>query len=51
MTIKEPINEIQKRFLEENIDTKLAQKQHKDLVKTLKENDVEVILLPLKRLS
>ncbi|MCM3159912.1 dimethylarginine dimethylaminohydrolase family protein [Metabacillus litoralis] len=49
MTIKEPINEIQKRFLEENIDTKLAQKQHKDLVKTLKENDVEVILLPPKK--
>ena len=45
MTIKEPINEIQKRFLEENIDTKLAQQQHKDLVNTLKENDVEVILL------
>ncbi|PLS08021.1 dimethylarginine dimethylaminohydrolase family protein [Neobacillus cucumis] len=45
MTIREPINETQKQFLKENIDTELAKKQHQQLVKTLEENDVEVLLV------
>lgn len=46
MTIKEPINEIQKQFLHENIDTDLAKRQHKVLVETLRENGIEVVILP-----
>ena len=45
MTIREPINETQKQFLKENIDTELAKKQHQQLVKTLEENGVEVLLV------
>ncbi|WP_342043065.1 dimethylarginine dimethylaminohydrolase family protein [Bacillus sp. OTU2372] len=45
MTIREPINETQKQFLKENIDTELAKKQHQQLVKVLEENGVEVLLL------
>ncbi|TWD99378.1 N-dimethylarginine dimethylaminohydrolase [Neobacillus bataviensis] len=45
MTIREPINETQKQFLKENIDTELAKKQHQQLVQTLKDNGVEVLLL------
>lgn len=46
MTIREPINETQKQYLKENIDTALAQKQHKILVETLQKNGVEVMLIP-----
>ncbi|HZH58284.1 MAG TPA: dimethylarginine dimethylaminohydrolase family protein [Metabacillus sp.] len=46
MTIKEPINETQKQFLKENIDTEIAQKQHKVLVQTLRDLGIEVHLLP-----
>ncbi|PFO11061.1 hypothetical protein COJ85_00005 [Bacillus sp. AFS076308] len=45
MTIREPINETQKQFLKENIDTELAKKQHQQLVQVLEENGVEVLLL------
>ncbi|MEH7096831.1 hypothetical protein [Neobacillus vireti] len=45
MTIREPINENQKQFLKENIDTELAIKQHQQLVQALEENGVEVPLL------
>ncbi|MBM7652603.1 dimethylarginine dimethylaminohydrolase family protein [Neobacillus cucumis] len=45
MTIREAINETQKQFLKENIDTELAKKQHQQLVRTLEENGVEVLLL------
>ncbi|MEH7417258.1 dimethylarginine dimethylaminohydrolase family protein [Neobacillus drentensis] len=45
MTIREPINETQKQFLKENIDTELAKKQHQQLVQTLENNGVEVLLL------
>ncbi|WP_160724120.1 dimethylarginine dimethylaminohydrolase family protein [Bacillus sp. USDA818B3_A] len=45
MTIREPINETQKQFLKENIDTELAKKQHQQLVQTLEENGVEVLLV------
>ncbi|MED4224916.1 dimethylarginine dimethylaminohydrolase family protein [Neobacillus cucumis] len=45
MTIREAINETQKQFLKENIDTELAKKQHQQLVQTLEENGVEVLLL------
>jgi len=45
MTIREPINETQKQFFKDNIDTDLAISQHKMLVKTLEENGVEVLLL------
>ncbi|MCM3729912.1 dimethylarginine dimethylaminohydrolase family protein [Neobacillus cucumis] len=45
MTIREPINETQKQFLKENIDTELAKKQHQQLVQVLEANGVEVLLL------
>ncbi|PKG24879.1 dimethylarginine dimethylaminohydrolase family protein [Niallia nealsonii] len=46
MSIKEPINTIQKRYFKENINPKIAEKQHDIFVETLKKNDIEVILLP-----
>jgi N-dimethylarginine dimethylaminohydrolase len=50
MTIREPINETQKRYLKENIDTDLAKQQHELLVDTLQKNGVEVMLLsPLEK--
>jgi N-dimethylarginine dimethylaminohydrolase len=48
MTIREPINETQKQYLKENIDTDLAKKQHKIFVETLQQNGIEVMLLPPK---
>lgn len=45
MTIKEPINETQKQYLKENIDTELAKKQHQALVQTLRDLGIEVHLL------
>ncbi|MBU8904994.1 dimethylarginine dimethylaminohydrolase family protein [Desertibacillus haloalkaliphilus] len=46
MHIDEAINEIQAHYIEENIDKKVALKQHKDLVEKLEELGVEVSLLP-----
>lgn len=46
MTIRDVINETQKHFEDEGIHIELALEQHDGLVRTLKENGVEVILLP-----
>lgn len=46
MKISEVINETQKHFINENIDIKLAMKQHDTLILTLEEHSIEVILLP-----
>jgi N-dimethylarginine dimethylaminohydrolase len=46
MKIKEVINETQRHYVEENIDTSLAKKQHESFIHTLQENDVHVVLLP-----
>ncbi|MGM0876371.1 MAG: dimethylarginine dimethylaminohydrolase family protein [Bacillota bacterium] len=50
MTIREPINETQKQYLKENIDTELSKKQHKLFIETLQKNGVDVMLLsPLEK--
>ncbi|MCM3214331.1 dimethylarginine dimethylaminohydrolase family protein [Niallia taxi] len=49
MTIKEPINDIQKQYLKENIDTKLASEQHQAFVDVLKKEGIEVVLLPAEK--
>ncbi|WP_412917735.1 dimethylarginine dimethylaminohydrolase family protein [Metabacillus sediminilitoris] len=46
MTIREVINETQEHFKNEGIHIERALEQHGDLVKTLKNNGIEVILLP-----
>jgi len=46
MTIREVINETQEYFKNEGIHIERALEQHGELVKTLKDNDIEVILLP-----
>lgn len=46
MSIREVINETQKEFKDVGIHIELALEQHANFVKTLQENDVEVILLP-----
>lgn len=46
MSIKEPINAIQKQYFEENINPKIAEQQHEVFVEVLRKNGVEVILLP-----
>jgi N-dimethylarginine dimethylaminohydrolase len=46
MTIRDVINETQKAFVNEGIHIERALEQHDVLVKTLKDNGVEVILLP-----
>ncbi len=46
MTIREVINETQKHFKNEGIHIERALEQHGEFVKTLKENNVDVILLP-----
>ncbi|MCL6574120.1 MAG: hypothetical protein K6T88_20995 [Bacillus sp. (in: Bacteria)] len=46
MTIREVINETQKQFKNEGIHIERALEQHAQFVKTLQENDIEVILLP-----
>ena len=46
MAIEEVINDVQKKYEDENIDVGLAMKQHEDFEKTLKEHGVEVIKLP-----
>jgi N-dimethylarginine dimethylaminohydrolase len=46
MTIREVINETQEHFKNEGIHIERALEQHDELVKTLKNNGIEVILLP-----
>lgn len=46
MAIDEVINEVQKKYEDENIDKARAMKQHAEFEKLLKENGVEVITLP-----
>ncbi|UOE92049.1 dimethylarginine dimethylaminohydrolase family protein [Alkalihalobacillus sp. LMS39] len=46
MTIREQINDTQKHFFKEGIDLELAAKQHKDFVKALKKEKIDVVLLP-----
>ncbi|WP_404430784.1 dimethylarginine dimethylaminohydrolase family protein [Sutcliffiella horikoshii] len=46
MTIREVINETQKKFKDEGIHIEIAMAQHKKFVETLEEHGVEVILLP-----
>lgn len=46
MIIREVINETQEHFKNEGIHIERALEQHGELVKTLKDNDIEVILLP-----
>lgn len=46
MSIKEPINAIQKQYFEENINPKIAEQQHEVFVEVLRKNGIEVILLP-----
>lgn len=46
MTIREVINETQEHFKNEGIHIERALEQHGELVNTLKENGIEVILLP-----
>lgn len=46
MTIKEPINATQEKYMEENIDTKKAEQQHANFVNKLEEHGIEVVLLP-----
>lgn len=49
MAIEEVINDVQKKYEDENIDVKLAMQQHKDFEQTLRKNDVEVITLPASK--
>ncbi|MBE1553225.1 dimethylarginine dimethylaminohydrolase family protein [Sporosarcina limicola] len=46
MAIEEVINDVQKKYEDENINVDIAMKQHEDFEKTLKEHGVEVIKLP-----
>jgi N-dimethylarginine dimethylaminohydrolase len=46
MEIRDVINETQKHFKNEGIHIETALKQHSELVKTLKDHGVDVILLP-----
>lgn len=46
MSIEEVINDVQKKYEDENINVELAMKQHKNFEKMLKEYGVEVIKLP-----
>ena len=46
MAIEEVINDVQKKYEDENINVELAMKQHKEFEKLLKEHGVEVIKLP-----
>lgn len=46
MAIEEVINDVQKKYEDENINVELAMKQHKNFEKMLKEYGVEVIKLP-----
>ncbi len=46
MAIEEVINDVQKKYEDENIDVELAMKQHEQFEKVLKKHGVEVIKLP-----
>ncbi len=46
MAIEEVINDVQKKYEDENINVELAMKQHEEFERTLKEHGVEVIKLP-----
>jgi N-dimethylarginine dimethylaminohydrolase len=46
MTIREVINETQKEFKDEGIHIKRALAQHREFVRTLEANCIEVVLLP-----
>ncbi|MFA9457025.1 dimethylarginine dimethylaminohydrolase family protein [Halalkalibacter sp. AB-rgal2] len=46
MTIRDVINETQKKFIDEGIHVELALRQHKEFVKQLKKQHIEVVLLP-----
>ncbi|MDQ0230894.1 dimethylarginine dimethylaminohydrolase family protein [Metabacillus malikii] len=46
MTIRDVINETQEHFKDEGIHIELALEQHQNFVKVLKENEVDVTLLP-----
>lgn len=46
MTIRDVINETQKKFKNEGIHIEKALEQHENFVNTLKKHDIEVILLP-----
>ena len=46
MTIREVINETQEHFKDEGIHIECALDQHNELIKTLRDHGVEVILLP-----
>lgn len=46
MEIREVINETQKYYTQNNIDQDLAMKQHRKFTNSLRENGVEVLLLP-----
>ncbi|OYD09185.1 dimethylarginine dimethylaminohydrolase family protein [Paludifilum halophilum] len=52
MKISRIINEVQEKYAEENIDTDLAEKQHRALINTLKPFGIDIILLePHRRFS
>ncbi len=46
MAIKEPINETQRKYMNENIDQALACKQHQSLVDTMRKEGIDVKVLP-----
>jgi N-dimethylarginine dimethylaminohydrolase len=46
MTIRDVINETQKKFKDEGIHIERALEQHENFVKTLRDYDIETILLP-----
>ncbi len=49
MKIRKIINQTQAHFAKENIDTSIAMKQHKALVETLQQENIDIILLPPKK--
>ncbi|WP_078553616.1 dimethylarginine dimethylaminohydrolase family protein [Bacillus alkalicellulosilyticus] len=48
MTIRDVINETQKKFKDVGIHIELAMKQHRNFVQTLKDHNIDVVLLPTK---
>ncbi|REB08184.1 hypothetical protein DVB69_08305 [Sporosarcina sp. BI001-red] len=46
MAIKDIINDVQKKYKDENIDRTKAMKQHEEFERKLKEHNIEVIKLP-----
>lgn len=46
MEIQEVINDVQKKYEDENIDKEIAQSQHEQFTKTLEHHGVEVVTLP-----